>query len=154
MSAPEAMPAIARRVRRAARILLIDQSERILAFRFTAPDRPPFWCLPGGECESGEDFVQAAIRELAEETGIAISDPGAVVAREGGDFVTLQGEPVRGDECFFLVRVAAAQIDTSSHTEVEQAVMREHRWFARDEIASWPETIYPERLGAILDTLA
>lgn len=31
---------------------------------------PESWCLPGGHVEAGESFEDAAVREIAEETGI------------------------------------------------------------------------------------
>jgi 8-oxo-dGTP pyrophosphatase MutT (NUDIX family) len=87
----------ARRIRRAARILLVDGAGRVLLFRFTPSDRPPLWATPGGECDEGESFDAAARRELLEETGID-TDPGPEVARGGSDFLTFDGEPVTGDE--------------------------------------------------------
>src|SRR3984885_5135112 len=38
------------------------------------------WALPGGRCDAGETQVQAALRELHEELGIALS-PDAVLGR-------------------------------------------------------------------------
>jgi 8-oxo-dGTP pyrophosphatase MutT (NUDIX family) len=38
-----------------------------------APFDPDRWCLPGGGLEDGEDFRTAAVRELAEETGIEVA---------------------------------------------------------------------------------
>jgi hypothetical protein len=55
------------------------------------------------------------------------------------DFLTLQGEPVTGDDRYFRVESAT----TAGHTATERAVMREHRWFAEHEIGGWDETIYP-----------
>jgi 8-oxo-dGTP pyrophosphatase MutT (NUDIX family) len=37
-----------------------------------APYDPDRWGLPGGRLEDGEDFRAAAVRELAEETGLAV----------------------------------------------------------------------------------
>lgn len=34
------------------------------------PGESPCWCLPGGHVEAGESFETAAVREIAEETGI------------------------------------------------------------------------------------
>ena len=35
----------------------------------------PSYSIPGGHMEAGESFESAAIREIAEETGLAITDP-------------------------------------------------------------------------------
>lgn len=138
-----------RRIRRASRILLLNDADELLLFRFTPDDRAPFWCAPGGEAEEGETYEEAAARELQEETGIH-ADCGAEITRVISDFVTLAGEPVTGDDRYFLLRMADPVIDTAGHTETEQAVMREYRWFARNEIAGWPETIYPLDMSEML----
>ena len=141
-----------RRIRRAARIYLFGADGRFLLFRFDVPDRPPFWCPPGGECEEGESYEAAAARELFEETGIVVP-VGAQVDRVISDFTTLQGEPVTGDDRYFRVEAPAAPIDTSNHTETERAAMRSYRWFAPEELADWPETIYPLDLAERLARL-
>lgn len=139
--------------RPAARILLRDAGDRLLLFRFTPEDRPPFWCTPGGAVDPGEDYAAAAVRELAEETGL-MRDCGVEVARRVVEFVTLEGVAVIADERYFHVRTDATDIATEGHTALERAVMREWRWFTREEIARWPEPIYPVDLATMLDLLA
>ncbi|WP_245653734.1 NUDIX hydrolase [Novosphingobium rosa] len=138
-----------RRIRPAARILLMDDLGRVLLFRFTPSDRPPLWATPGGECDAGESFDDAARRELLEETGID-SDPGPEVARRGCDFVTFDGEEVTGEERYYIVRVSDPEISPHALTASEQALMLEHRWFTPAEIPGWPEVIYPEDLSDLL----
>ena len=145
MNAPDSL-----RVRRAARIIVVSAAERLLLFRFDVADRPPFWVTAGGECEQDESFEEAARRELFEETGL-IADPGEQIARTTPQFVTVEGELIQADERYFLLRVAEEAISTAHHTELEQKVMTQHRWFTRQEIADWPEEIFPETLIEILD---
>ena len=142
----------ARVLRPAARILLLGADDRVLLFRFVAEDRPPFWCTPGGAVDPGESYEQAARRELREETGLDL-DCGAEVAQRHVEFLTLEGVPVSADERYFLVRTDRVEIDLAGHTELEQRVMREWRWFTRAEIASHPETVYPEELIDMLAAL-
>ncbi len=139
--------------RPAARILLLDHLGRVLLFRFTPDDRPPFWCTPGGGVDPGESYEAAAARELAEETGLTLAC-GEQVARRLVEFITLEGVPVSSDERYFLVRAGECAIDTGRHTELERRVMREWRWFALDEMAGWHETIYPENLAGMLEEIA
>jgi 8-oxo-dGTP pyrophosphatase MutT (NUDIX family) len=137
------------RLRRAARIIVLDPEGRALMFRYDVPGRPPFWVTAGGECEPDESFENAARRELLEETGI-IAEPGPEIARLTPEFVTVEGEPVQADERFFLVRVAQAAIDTSRHTALEQELMTQHRWFTLDELGEWHEAVFPVNLAEMI----
>jgi 8-oxo-dGTP pyrophosphatase MutT (NUDIX family) len=59
---------------RIALVLLADPEGRVLLQRRDPDARaePGQWSLPGGHLEDGEDPEQAARRELAEETGLAV----------------------------------------------------------------------------------
>ncbi len=138
------------RLRRAARLIVLDPEGRALMFRYDVPGRDPFWVTAGGECEPGESFRNAARRELFEETGIIIADLGREIARMTPEFITVEGELVQAYERFFLVRVAEARVDTSRHTATEQQLMTQHRWFTLTELADWPEPVFPAELAAMI----
>lgn len=139
--------------RPAARIVLTDPEDRVLLFRFTPPDREPFWATPGGACDPGEDFAATAARELREETGLRL-DCGSEIARRQVEFTDLEGRPVAADERYFRVRAPGTDILTEGHTALERRVMTSYRWFAPHELADWPETIFPEDLADILKETA
>lgn len=136
--------------RPAARILLVDGEARILLFRFTPGDRPPFWVTPGGALDPGETYPQAARRELREEVGLDL-DCGPEVARRVVEFLTIERVDVTADERYFRLDVDACEVTDAGHTDLERRVMTEWRWFTRAEIAAHPEPIYPQDL---LDLLA
>ncbi len=138
--------------RPAARILLVDAEDRVLLFRFTPDDRPPFWCTPGGALDPGESYAEAARRELREETGLD-RDPGPEILQRQVDFITIESVPVSADERYFLVRADSAEIDTGGHTALEQRVMTRWQWFSRDELIAFDEPYFPEDLAELLDRM-
>ncbi len=128
--------------RPAARLLVTDGEGRLLMFRFTPGNRPPFWCTPGGAVDPGESFEEAARRELIEETGYD-RDPGPCIAVRHVDFVSLEGAHVDAEERYFAVTVDDARIDTAGHTVLEQRVMQSHRWWTPDDLAAHDEPVFP-----------
>lgn len=143
-----------RRVRRAARILLIDELERLLLIRFAPPKRRAFWCGVGGECDPGEDFHAAAVRELFEETGLRVESCGPEIAQRMDDFITLEGEPVTSDERFFRVRTTSFTPDCTGHTDLERELIKEFRWFSAAELAEWHEPVFPVNILDLLQAEA
>jgi ADP-ribose pyrophosphatase YjhB (NUDIX family) len=60
--------------------LTYDAQGRILLIRRGHNPGRGLWSLPGGRVEPGEDDAAALVREMAEETGLAVR-PGALVGR-------------------------------------------------------------------------
>ena len=137
--------------RPAARILLVDRDDRVLLMRFTPDDRPPLWCTPGGKVDDGESYEEAARRELWEETGLTL-DCGPQVARRQVQFETFEGDQVDADERYFRIDVDPCEIAAGALTELERRVLHSWRWFAIDELADWPEAIFPADLAEMLET--
>lgn len=60
---------IEERVRRSARVLLLDPAERILLFSVT-DDGATRWFAPGGGLVDGESYAEAAVPQLRSATDI------------------------------------------------------------------------------------
>ncbi|HYC98624.1 NUDIX hydrolase [Brevundimonas sp.] len=96
----------------------------VLLIRRGRPPRQGEWSLPGGRIEPGERAVDAALRELREETGVEAEIIGLVDVVDGlfpdaGRHYVLidyaarwvSGEPVAGDDALEARFVALDQVE-------------------------------------------
>ena len=140
------------RVRDAARVLVTTPDD-VLLFRGTDPARPDagsWWFPPGGELIAGETAADAARRELREETGLAVSSVGAVIADRFAVFSYL-GELLHSREWYFAITVDRFEISDTAWEDEERAAISGHRWWSRAELESTTDTVYPEALLELLD---
>jgi ADP-ribose pyrophosphatase YjhB (NUDIX family) len=77
---------------------LIRRGEEVLLVEQQWPDAPaPAWSLPGGRVEANEALTEALIREVHEETGLTVINPGRLL-------YTLQyHNPIKGTQSLNFV---------------------------------------------------
>ena len=141
--------------RDAVRVVLVDAGGRILLFHVLTPEETPdgWWELPGGGIDPGESYLDAAIREIREETGL-ILDPAQVGPPRWRRDSTWRSRGMRRlqHEVVVLARVPAdrpAIVDGGrTQEEVEDYVTA--RWWRVAEIETGQERFYPGRLPQLL----
>ncbi|MFF0224598.1 NUDIX hydrolase [Streptomyces sp. NPDC004629] len=141
-------------LRKVARVVLLDPDDRILLLHGHEPDDPAddWWFTPGGGLEGDETREQAALRELAEETGITDVALGPVLWRRRCSF-PFAGRRWDQDEWYYLARTTQTATEAVALTELERRSVVGARWWTCRELARSHETVYPTRLAELLRTL-
>jgi 8-oxo-dGTP pyrophosphatase MutT (NUDIX family) len=144
-------------LRKVARVILLDPQERVLLLHGHEPDDPAddWWFTPGGGVEGAETREEAALRELAEETGITDVELGPVLWRRMCSF-PFAGRRWDQDEWYYLARTTdthRAAPAAAGLTELERRSVAGARWWTCGELARAHETVYPTRLAELLRTL-
>jgi 8-oxo-dGTP pyrophosphatase MutT (NUDIX family) len=145
-------------LRKASRVLLLNVRGEALLFCYSSRLSPDvlrrfgsetFWTTPGGGLDEGETFAQGAIREVFEETGLVIADPGPAIAIR--EFPMSFGPDwYRAVQHYFAVRVDDFALDTSRFTALEQDMVLGHRWWSPGEIETSRDVIFPEGLPELV----
>ncbi len=105
-------------------MMAVDERERVLLVRqFRLPAEQELWELPAGRLDPGESPLEAAKRELREETGYA--------AKNWSELVSFWASPGYVQE---KMTVYLAQDLTEGKQEPMDDERIEIRWFARDDL--------------------
>ena len=139
--------------RGAAKVLLVDQHERVLLFcgiDRTRPDLSPWWFAAGGALEAGEGLGEAAVREVFEETGLRIADPGPVITTRRFEW-EFEGCAYDQEESYFLVRTTAFEPFAAEWSDTERATMRGHHWWSIEELRATKEEVFPYGLAELVE---
>ncbi|MFF4958541.1 NUDIX hydrolase [Streptomyces sp. NPDC001222] len=137
-----------------ARVVLLDPRDRILLLHGHEPDDPAddWWFTPGGGVEGDESREQAALRELAEETGITDVELGPVLWQRRCSF-PFAGRRWNQDEWYYLARTTQTVTAAQALTELERRSVAGARWWTCRELVESHETVYPTRLAELLRRL-
>lgn len=150
---PDGLPVIERS---AVRLVVLDANGKLLLFHTRdqwQPDLGTWWELPGGGIHPGETYLEAAVRELREETGIVAepSQVGLPAWRRRASFRYRQARHLQ-DEVVATVHlpVPGPDIDESQRLDYEKEDYFGYRWWPVPEVLGSSERFYPGRLPVLL----
>lgn len=135
--------------RETARVLLTDSDNRVFLLKTHFDPEvqlPPRWITPGGGIDPGESPIQAAIRELYEETGLLVSQKelGPQIWKTEG--IWRWGDGINQHsyvDYFFQLLVDDFKVDESNWTDDERRDILEYRWWTVNDLIDSGESVGP-----------
>lgn len=150
---PDNLPVVERHV---VRVVVQDGLGKILLFRTedaNYPELGSWWELPGGGIESGENYADAAIRELGEETGLVVdkSQIGPPQWRRLASF-RHRGERRLQHEVVALVQLDTVEpmVDTTGQLPDELEDYVGWKWHPIQDVVGSDERFYPGQLPVLI----
>jgi 8-oxo-dGTP pyrophosphatase MutT (NUDIX family) len=130
------------------RVVLFDRDDRVLLFLTTAPDSSGVarWLTPGGGVDPGEDHLQAAVRELQEETGLVNPSLGSPIWAHDFDVQWDTADHDTGHAEFYTATVDAFVPSDALWTAEERVDVLAHRWWTIEELDATTEPFEPAEL--------
>lgn len=131
---------------------MLDPDDRILLFSFTGPAGRTGWFTPGGGLRKGEMPEAGAVRELAEETGLLVTEAGIgpVVATCAGQWRGDGDAVFFGADSFFCVRAPDSAVRADGQEDLERSIITGHRWWTVEELLDTTDLVLPGALPALL----
>ena len=135
------------------RVLLTNPAGQTLLFEDSDPglDDARWWVTPGGGIDAGESELEAAVREVREETGYAL-EPAELVGPIARRHVVhgYSDRVIEQDEGFYVARVPDFSVDTSEHTPDERLTFKQFRWWSMEELRVTDDWVWPQELPELL----
>ncbi len=134
------------------RVLLFDRDDRVLLFLTAAPDSSGAarWITPGGGVDPGETHLEAAVRELREETGLLDAHLTGPVWSHDFDVEWDSADHDTGHAEFYTAVVDAFEPSDAEWTDEERVDVTASRWWTLGELlAERPPFEPPELIDLI-----
>ena len=146
-------------IRNSIKIILLNEKKQILLMctddkTITNKDgsyNGKFWQLIGGKIEKGEEVIDAAKRELFEETSLT-SDKvefGPIVWY-GNLVLNMKGKKTLIKQKFILANTKETNVSLQNLTDEEKPVVKFLQWMSIDDISKCEDIVYPIGLEEIL----